>query len=306
MSDASHAALPVLDARERVTLSHGAHTAEFAPRAGGRLTALRTGTHDWIVPVAETEWPATRWPRAGSYPLAPYSNRIRDGRFDFAGAAHQLVSLPGRPQAIHGTGLYADWAVRNAKADSLELVLAQPAGVQDWPWSFECVQRYVLSDRGLALTLTIVNTSEQEMPFGCGVHPYFTAERVQMQARRYWPADAQGLPQASVATRVDTIARSAEGCDTYLSQWGGRALLQWSDGHRLSLEADPAFEHLVVYSAPKARFLCVEPVTNVADAFNLAAAGVPDTGMRVLAPAARFSSTMHFVLLPSAGERTPS
>ena len=46
----------------------------------------------------------------------------------------------------------------------------------------------------------------------------------------------------------------------------------------------------MVYTAPGADFLCVEPVSNVADAFNLAAAGDGRTGMRVLAPGERCAS----------------
>ena len=61
---------------------------------------------------------------------------------------------------------------------------------------------------------------------------------------------------------------------------------------RAGLRADPAFAHLVVYTAPGADFLCVEPVSNVADAFNLAAAGDGRTGMRVLAPGERYSASL--------------
>ncbi|MCH2000155.1 hypothetical protein L7Q78_45905, partial [Achromobacter xylosoxidans] len=38
------------------------------------------------------------------------------------------------------------------------------------------------------------------------------------------------------------------------------------------------------------------PVTNVADAFNLAAAGETRTGLQVLAPGARFSASMLLAL----------
>ena len=50
------------------------------------------------------------------------------------------------------------------------------------------------------------------------------------------------------------LRQSAEGCDTYLSQWEGRATLHWDDGRELALRADPAFAHLVVYTAPGADF----------------------------------------------------
>ncbi|SSW72065.1 Aldose 1-epimerase [Achromobacter veterisilvae] len=297
--------LPVpaaLDASARIAIASGAHQAEFAPDGGGRLTRLSTGGHDWIVPLTATGWPAAQWPRAGSYPLAPYANRIRDGVFVFNGARHALQSVPGRPHAIHGAGLYQAWRVRNHAADSVDLVLEQPAGVLGWPWPFECVQRYRLDARGLSVALAIVNQGDTPMPFGLGLHPYFTAQRVTLHARRLWPADADGLPAGSQVGHVRELRRSAEGCDTYLSQWEGRATLHWPDGHQLALHADPAFAHLVVYTAPGSGFLCVEPVTNVADAFNLAAGGDTRTGMRVLEPGERFSATALLGLaVPRAG-----
>ncbi|MGY6271254.1 aldose epimerase family protein [Achromobacter denitrificans] len=280
-----------LDASARVLISSGANQAEFAPDGGGRLTRLSTAGHDWIVPLAATGWPPGQWPRAGSYPLAPYANRIRDGVFVFNGVRHVLQSVPGRPHAIHGAGLYQAWRVRNHAADSVDLVLEQPAGVLGWPWPFECTQRYRLDARGLSVALAIVNLGDTPMPFGFGLHPYFTAQRVTLHARRLWPADADGLPAGSQVAHVRELRRSAGGCDTYLSQWEGRATLHWPDGHELALHADPAFAHLVVYSAPGSDFLCVEPVTNVADAFNLAAGGDTRTGMRVLEPGACFSAT---------------
>lgn len=233
--------------------------------------------------------------------MAPYSNRIRDGVFVFNGAKHALQSVPGRPQAIHGAGLFQAWQIRSHTEDSIDLVLRQPAGVLGWPWPFECVQRWRLDARGANVTLAITNHGDTPMPFGLGIHPYFTAQRVTLHARRIWPSDADGLPTGSQVTHVRELRQSAEGCDTYLSQWEGRAMLHWPDGHQLALHADPAFAHLVIYTAPAADFLCVEPVTNVADAFNLAAAGETRSGMRVLEPGERFSATALLGLMAPRG-----
>ena len=120
-----------LDASERVRIASAGHTAEFAPAAGGRLTGLSTDGLDWIVPLAETDWPAAKWPRAGSYPLAPYSNRIRDGVFTFDGARHRLRSLAGRSEAIHGSGLYLPWQVRALEADR-STGAGRAAGTMGW------------------------------------------------------------------------------------------------------------------------------------------------------------------------------
>ena len=103
-----------------------------SPAAGGRLTGLSTDGLDWIVPLAETDWPAAKWPRAGSYPLAPYSNRIRDG-VHLSTAPAIGCARWRRSEAIHGSGLYLPWQVRALEADSVDLVLDAPAGTMGWP-----------------------------------------------------------------------------------------------------------------------------------------------------------------------------
>ena len=49
------------------------------------------------------------------------------------------------------------------------------------------------------------------------------------------------------------------------------------------MEADAPFDFMVCYS-PDDPYVCVEPVSNATDAFNLAESGRTDTGMAVLQP----------------------
>ncbi len=51
---------------------------------------------------------------------------------------------------------------------------------------------------------------------------------------------------------------------------------------------------LVIFTPPGEDFLCVEPVSHDTDAFNRAAAGEADTGMRVLAPGEDLSVYVRF------------
>ena len=48
------------------------------------------------------------------------------------------------------------------------------------------------------------------------------------------------------------------------------------------MTAEPPLDFLVVYTPPGRPFFCVEPVSHVTDAFNLAAAERGDTGARAL------------------------
>ena len=52
----------------------------------------------------------------------------------------------------------------------------------------------------------------------------------------------------------------------------------------LRLTARGPLGTLVVYTPPGETFFCVEPVSHITEAFNLAEAGHADTGMLSLAP----------------------
>ena len=56
------------------------------------------------------------------------------------------------------------------------------------------------------------------------------------------------------------------------------------EGQRLCLHADSLFSHLVVHRPDTMAYLCLEPVSHMANAFNLAAHGVAGVGSRLLAP----------------------
>ena len=51
---------------------------------------------------------------------------------------------------------------------------------------------------------------------------------------------------------------------------------------RLRLQADGALKQLAIHRPEGGPYLCVEPVSHVADGFNLHARGIPGTGTRVL------------------------
>jgi aldose 1-epimerase len=69
------------------------------------------------------------------------------------------------------------------------------------------------------------------------------------------------------------------------SGWSRRALVEWPErGARLIMRAQAPLDFLVIYTPPGRDFFCVEPVSHVTDAVNLAAAGRADTGLLTLGP----------------------
>jgi aldose 1-epimerase len=96
------------------------------------------------------------------------------------------------------------------------------------------------------------------------------------------------------------IVAEAVALDHAFAGWDGRAVIEWPErGDRLVLTAGPDLSTLIIYTPPGKDFLCVEPVSHCVDAFNLAAAGVSGTGMRVLRPGEVWSASITYA--PHAG-----
>ncbi len=302
----SECAATVLSAAVPLRLRAGVHSAWVAPQAGGRLLSLESRRADgtaqqWLAPLAQQQWPAAQWPKGGCYPLVPFSNRVRAGRFSEQGIEHQLDTLEPQAHALHGYGQYRPWQVEQHGEAALTLVYRHGAGEGGWPWAFCATQTFTLSGAGLTMTMALCNLSAQPMPAGMGFHPYFSAAQVELDAAWQWPHDADeiALRREPATVRPQLYSRTAAGYTDYLSGWDGAAHLQWPGGAQLSLAADAVFGHVVVHCAPGRDYLCVEPVSHVSDAFNLAQAGIGGTGMQRLAPHEAMQGRVVLRLLPN-------
>ncbi len=259
---------------------------------GGAVDWLRPGPSDATDPLA-----------MACFPLVPYSNRIRDGRFSFDG--DEVVLPPTHaeiPHAIHGHGWQSDWQVSNRGAAAVSLVYERAADA--WPCAYRARQDFRLTERELAVALELENLGSRPMPAGLGLHPYIPRHphtRLKAQVERVWLTDTEVMP-TELATPPDRWQLSegveVEGLDidNAFTGWAGHATIEWPNvARRLEIFADPAFRFLVVYAPPGADFFCVEPASHCTDAFNLAATGRDDTGMAVLAPGERLAGTVRFV-----------
>ena len=112
--------------------------------------------------------------------LAPWPNRIRDGRYIVDGASHQLdISEPDRSTALHGLAMWQRWRVVpvqdtahvDGQAATLELRLAPSAG---YPFDVLLSVTYRLTAAGLHVQLTATNLGTRRAPYGAGFHPWLS------------------------------------------------------------------------------------------------------------------------------------
>jgi aldose 1-epimerase len=271
-----------------ITLRAGDAANELAPEAGGAVTRywLARGpvTLECLRPTPAGALRAGLPYRAAAFPLVPYSNRIRAGRFSFRGrAVVEPLNRPPERHAIHGHGWQARWQATDVRAAEAQLEYRQPAGA--WPWAYHATQRFVLEPSSLTVELSLSNWSDAPMPAGIGWHPYFPRTpraTITADVRAMWRTDDEKLPTELVAPPVTPFGRGRDNC---FVGWGRRATIEWPElGARLVMRAEPPLDYLVVFTPARRPFFCVEPVSHVTDAFNLADAGQTDSGMLVLEP----------------------
>jgi aldose 1-epimerase len=286
-----------LGVEPKLVVSNGPHWVEIAPRAGGRITRFATtdarGVQEWLVPVTVASWPCDAWPKGGSYPLVPFSNRVRDARFAAPdGSGVELATFPGMPHALHGFGQFAAWQVELQEPDCVVLRHTHREGEHGWPWAFEAVQLIEATADGARLSMRVVNRSSLPMPVGLGFHPYFAAHGADVESTTLWRHEGEIAIEPAAERPVRRHVREADGYTRYLSGWDGRATLRYANGRTLLLSAGDTLSHVVVHCPAGAGYLCVEPVSHVSDGFNLAARGVGGTGVAVIEPGSEIRASL--------------
>ena len=139
---------------------------------GGGLSKLTFRNRNIVEPYS-TE---TNSKYFGGALLAPWPNRVRDGRYMIGGTEYQLpINEGSRNNALHGLIDNLEWFI-HARSDSeleLETTLAESAA---YPSSLQMKVRYRLSERGLEWRLRAKNIGEKQVPYGASIHPYLVAE----------------------------------------------------------------------------------------------------------------------------------
>ena len=148
-------------------LVHGGHRATVVEVGGG----LREYASDGV-PVVDGYAEDEVCPGSAGQVLAPWPNRIRDGKYGFGDGTYQLaLSEPTRHNAIHGLVRWLRWSAVDQAADSVTLECALPA-TPGYPWPLHLRTLWSVGAGGLTARHEATNVGGSPAPFGLGVHPY--------------------------------------------------------------------------------------------------------------------------------------
>ncbi|RKR03349.1 aldose 1-epimerase [Kushneria sinocarnis] len=145
--------------------------------------------------------------------MAPFSNRIDQGRYRFDDHEHQLPTVAGEGHAMHGVVRGMDWEVTEQHADehAARITLTTRIGettLPGYPFALRLNCTFTLDEDGLEWSLVTENIGDRPAPFGCGWHPYFVPPgggvddvRVVLPATRQVVTDERLIPLAGDAAQ---------------------------------------------------------------------------------------------------------
>ncbi|XLZ72337.1 aldose 1-epimerase [Massilia sp. SR12] len=296
-------------------LRHGALRAQLAPCIGGSIARFYSELGDgrrwhWLRPATEGALRERDARAMASFPLLPFSNRLRDGRATFGERSIALRPHHSTaPHALHGLGWQLPWQSKRIGPAHARMTLSYagpgPDGADGWPWPFQATQEIRLDDQGLLLDLSIRNLGTSPMPVGLGHHPYLPRRRgtrLAADLAGMWATDAECLPtQLQRPPLLNQLAqgRTVQGLrlDNNFCGWQGVARVDWpaSGFYRpaaLTLRAQAPLTLLALYMPPQSPWFCVEPVSNCTDWLNLDGYPREATGGNELASGATLHTSL--------------
>jgi aldose 1-epimerase len=283
-----------------LNLTSGDSAVTVCPQIGGSIAQFTWRGHDVLRPAPDTAIRDGLVRQMGFYPLVPYSNRIGYAELIVNTDKYRLrANAPPEPHALHGFGWQREWQVKSHSDHAATLSLIHEPDT-DWPFACDATEHISFAGDSLHLRLQLTNTDTRAMPAGLGFHPFFpindeTSFEAAWQAM--WAMGGDKLPIGRVEAPPEANFRQSRQIkdwqvDNCFTGWSRHAVLEYPS-HRVQIDADENCRQLVCFAPNDGRnFIALEPVSHVNNAFALAAAGVGDTGTRILAPGQTLAISM--------------
>jgi aldose 1-epimerase len=276
----------VLPSGEQFTLAYDDQRAVVV-EIGGGLRCYASGGRDLLDGYRSDEQCAS----GRGQVLAPWPNRLQDGRYDFDGRSHQLpLTEPEHGNAIHGLVRWVVWTA--AERDPHRVLMRHVIHPQPgYPFTLALSVEYVLSERGLSVRTTATNIGAGPCPYGAGAHPYLTlgaavdslvlhapGRRVVLVDDRDLPVDSAGVEGTEYDFRSGRQIGTTvlDNAFTDLERDGdglARVRLDDGSGGGVTLWVDEGYPYLMLFTGDPLpdvdrRALAVEPMTCPPNAFR--------------------------------------
>lgn len=271
-----------------VEITHGPHRAVIAA-VGAAVRVYEVDGRPVFAPFAADEIA----PAFHGAVLAPWPNRLRDGRYAYRGTDYSVaLTEPDRATALHGLSCWERWDVIEATTASATLAL-DLVPIPGYPFQVRLTVRYELSTDGLSVTASAQNLGATPAPYGIGFHPWLSPGAapldectLRLDAATHVLVDDRLLPTGTepASGRLDLREgqplAGLELDDAYLNPIFGADGLSWArlaspDGAAAAIWTDDSTRAWQVCTGDaidaashRRTSVAAEPMTCIADAFR--------------------------------------
>ncbi len=280
---------------ELLQLSRGPLEVEIVPALGARLHRLRVDGIDLLRTPGDVRTHGDDPWFWGSYPMAPWCNRLPTGLIRVGSTVVDLRSNFADGSAIHGQVSGRAWTAADGGPDWARLTI--DGGGDDWPWPYEVEQEVRLGDDRLTIRLRLTNRADEVMPGGVGFHPWFRMPtEVAIRAELVHPSNLEtAATPEPVHGALDrrSLGSLAVGIDaTWADPADPPVLLAWpEDGIRATMTVDAPTRFIVAAHPADIDAIAVEPQTHAPDGLRRLLVGDPG-GLTPIPPGASLTLTM--------------
>lgn len=282
-------------------------TARVVPSVGGMLISWSVLGHEYLVTPPDIA--KLGKDRSGVPIMYPTPNRVRDARMTFQGRTFSFTAN-NKTNFIHGLVRGRPWQAGDIKtltnkdgSVSSELAVwidwneSQPDFAQ-FPLIHRLTVTYTLSAKNLRIAYDVHNTSNDTLPFGFGIHPWFRVPGKRDDVRLFVPTATRMeaiellptgrlVPVAeSFDLRKPRVLSELNLDDVYFPVKSARpaGFELGPEKKRVLLTTSADFAHVVVYTPANQPYFCIENQTSSTDAHNLWTAGFKkESGLRIVA-----------------------
>lgn len=281
--------MPAPSGSQFVLRDSASNATAVVTEVGATLRAFDVAGRDVVVPFGVDEL----CPAGHGAILAPWPNRLRDGRYTFDGRSYQApITEVDRQNALHGLVMWERWSLLDATTNQLSLGL-DTVPVRGYPWQLELVAAYTLEGTTLTIEVDATNLSDTAAPYGVGFHPWLSPgpgsldDAVLRLDAASWVATDERLLPAEVLPvpehfdfRTERVLAATDLDDAFVDVVRDDDGLAWirltgTDGKTAAVWMDDSMDTFQVCSGDhigaeryRRAGLAAEPMSCIADAFN--------------------------------------
>jgi galactose mutarotase-like enzyme len=203
--------------------------------------------------------------RGGNPILFPICSYLKNDTYDLNGDSYIMKQ--------HGFARNCVWNVADVsigeESAAIKLELQDnDETYSQYPFRFKLIYEYTLSGSTLSVNATYINQDEQPMPFYGGYHPYFHVEdknrlEIEIPSETYTETISGSVMNNQLNYEQDEINVFYRNLTANNFQ-----IKDPVQKRQISVQFDPIYKYLVVWTLKGKNFICVEPWMATTDAFN--------------------------------------